>query len=249
MLTRIGLVQLRFMRILTIAATVLAASHAALAAAPTTGDPPAASQNDALTLSLWLRRAEQGGAEAQFTVGYMYATGKGAPLDYSEAEKWFRLAAAQDHPRGLWAMGQLYENGWGVTRDRMEAFRWYRLAAEKGEPQSQTQVAAFYIEGLVIEQNVPEAITWFRRAAVQGWPRAMISLANIYAQGYGAARDYPRALMWMYLAAETLAANGTPNGAVQEQVDELARRMTYRDLEEATRLGELCEQSKYTMCE
>ena len=112
---------------------VLAAGLGAAGAAPAISEPPAAvSQNEALTLSLWLRRAEQGGAEAQYTVGYMYATGKGAQLDYIEAGKWFRLAAAQDHPRAQWAIGLLYDNGWGVTKDKVEAFRWFRLAAEKG---------------------------------------------------------------------------------------------------------------------
>jgi len=239
-----------FIRCLTIAAMVLLAGGRALLAAPAPGEPPAVVvPSDALTLSLWLGRAEQGGAEAQYTVGTMYATGKGTQLDYIEAQKWFRLAAAQDHPRALWSMGLLYDNGWGVERNRVEAFRWYRLAAEKGEPQAQTNVGAFYIEGLVIGQDVPEAIVWFRRAALQGQVRAMISLAKIYGEGLGVAQDRPRALMWMFIAAQTFAANCMPNSDLQLQADQLARRMTFRELEEAARLGELCESSRYTMCE
>lgn len=242
--------RLPFIRTLTVVVLVLFASHGAFAAAPAVGEPPAAvSQDDALTLSLWLRRAEQGGAEAQFTVGTMYATGKGVPLDYVEAEKWFRRAAAQDHPRALWAMGSLYDNGWGVARDRVEAFRWYRLAAEKGEPQAQTNLGAFYIEGVVVEPNAPEAVAWFKRAAVQGSVRAMISLANIYGEALGVPQDYPRALMWFYLAAQIFAANGMPNSAVQQQVDALVRKMTLPELEEAVRIEELCKSSNYTMCD
>jgi TPR repeat protein len=235
-----------------IAVLTLLAGNGALVAqpAPAPVEPPAAASGDALTLSLWLRRAEQGGAEAQFTVGYMYATGKGAALDYVEAQKWFRLAGAQDHPRALWAMGMLYDNGWGVERDRMQAFDWYRQAAEKGEPLAQTNVGAFYIEGLVVERNPPEAIVWFRRAAVQGQVRAMISLANIYGRGFfGIAPDYPRALMWMYFAAQYLSANGSPNHAVQQQVDELIAKMSLVELEEAAQLEERCKASNYTMCD
>jgi TPR repeat protein len=227
----------------------LVAGYAA-GAAPAGGESPdAVSPNEALTLNLWLGRAEQGAADAQFTVGYMYATGKGAQLDYTEAEKWFRLAAAQDHTRAQWAMGLLYDNGWGVARDRMEAFRWYLLAAEKGEPQAQTNVGAFYIEGLVVEQNAPEALKWFRRAAVQGGTRAMISLGQIYGEGLGVPQDRPRALMWMYFAAQTFTANGVPNSELQQSVDRLIQRMTLQQLEEAARIGELCEGSNYTMCE
>ncbi len=38
--------------------------------------------------------AEQGHAKAQSNLGGMYALGKGVPQDYTEAVKWFRLAAA-----------------------------------------------------------------------------------------------------------------------------------------------------------
>jgi hypothetical protein len=236
------------------AVVALLAGHGALVAqpapAPAPGEAPhVITENDALTFSLWLRRAEQGGADAQFTVGYMYATGRGAQLDYAEAQKWFRLAAAQDHPRALWALGLLFDNGWGVDRDQVEAFRWYRQAAEKGEPLAQTNVGAFYIEGLVVAANAAEAIVWFRRAAVQGQVRAMISLANIYGRGFGVPPDYPRALMWMYLAAQYLTANGAPNSAVQQQVDELIAKMSLVELEEAAQLEERCKASNYTMCE
>jgi TPR repeat protein len=238
-----------FVRALTIVALVFVAGNAA-GAAPASGESPAAvSPGDALTLNLWLGRAEQGAAEAQFTVGYMYATGKGAQLDYTEAAKWFRLAAAQDHARAQLSMGMLYDNGWGVARDRMEAFRWYLLAAEKGEPQAQTNIGAFYIEGLVGEPNPAEAVKWFRRAAVQGAPRAMISLGSIYGEGLGVTQDYPRALMWMFFGLQTFNANGMPNSNLQQAVDRLIQKMTLQQLDEAARIGELCEQSKYTMCD
>jgi hypothetical protein len=146
-------------------------------------------------------------------------------------------------------MGMLYDNGWGVTRDRMEACRWYLLAAEKGEPQAQTNLGAFYIEGLVGEPNPGEAVKWFRRAAVQGSPRAMISLGSIYGEGLGVTQDYPRALMWMFFGLQTFTANGMPNIELQRAVDRLIQKMTLQQLDEAARLGELCEQSKYTMCD
>src|SRR5262245_568975 len=41
------------------------------------------------------RLAERGVAFAQNSLGVMYATGRGVPLDYAEAVKWYRLAAEQ----------------------------------------------------------------------------------------------------------------------------------------------------------
>lgn len=39
--------------------------------------------------------ADHGEIEAQFDLGLMYATGRGAPQDYVVAHKWFNLAAVQ----------------------------------------------------------------------------------------------------------------------------------------------------------
>ena len=39
--------------------------------------------------------AEQGDAQAQFTLGAMYYNGRGVPQDYKQAVKWYRLAAEQ----------------------------------------------------------------------------------------------------------------------------------------------------------
>src|SRR5260370_42113148 len=38
-------------------------------------------------------RAEQGDANAQYSLGNMYRNGQGVPEDYAEAVRWFRTAA------------------------------------------------------------------------------------------------------------------------------------------------------------
>ena len=44
----------------------------------------------------WYRlAAKQGDAGAQFSLGIMYGTGNGVPLDYVAAYMWYNLAAAQ----------------------------------------------------------------------------------------------------------------------------------------------------------
>ena len=44
----------------------------------------------------WSRlAAEQGLANAQFLLGFMYATGKGVAQDYVQAHKWINLAASR----------------------------------------------------------------------------------------------------------------------------------------------------------
>jgi TPR repeat protein len=233
-----------FIRSLTIAIAALLFDVAAGAAAPSSGARP-----DTQTLQLWLHRAEQGGADAQYALGYMYATGKGAPQDYIEAGRWLRLAAARGHAKALWAVGLLHDNGWGVPVDHAEGLRWYRLAAEKGEPQAQTNVGYFYAEGLVVEQNFEEAVKWYRLAARQGLAEGMIALGNFYEEGLGVAQDYPRALMWLNVAAQGLRADRIPRRELEQRVRVLARKMTREQLREAEQIGRLCAEMNFATCD
>ena len=45
----------------------------------------------------YTKAAEQGHASAQYNLGVMYDTGKGALQDYKEAVKWYTKAAEQGH--------------------------------------------------------------------------------------------------------------------------------------------------------
>ena len=49
----------------------------------------------ATALKFWRPLAEQGDAEAQNNLGYMYNEGHGVPQDEAEALKWLRKAAEQ----------------------------------------------------------------------------------------------------------------------------------------------------------
>ncbi|MBN1365307.1 MAG: SEL1-like repeat protein [Syntrophaceae bacterium] len=53
--------------------------------------------------------ADQGNADAQYMLGYMYASGKGVLQDYIEAHMWFNLAAAQGKDRAVEARDKIAE--------------------------------------------------------------------------------------------------------------------------------------------
>jgi TPR repeat protein len=53
------------------------------------------SGHDRLAACLFRKAAEQGDAEAQCALGYMYEVGRGVPQNYEEAERWYLLSAAQ----------------------------------------------------------------------------------------------------------------------------------------------------------
>src|SRR5436190_1055289 len=81
------------------AAIILMLNLATPAAAASLEDAVAAYRKGDYTNALQLYRplAEQGLAVAQFNVGLMYDMGQGVLQNYSEAVKWYRLAADQNH--------------------------------------------------------------------------------------------------------------------------------------------------------
>lgn len=64
--------------------------------------------------------AEQGDADAQCKLGYMYETGSGVLRDAAEAVKWYRKAAEQGDASGQVNLGLMYEHGTGVEKDAAE---------------------------------------------------------------------------------------------------------------------------------
>jgi TPR repeat protein len=73
--------------------------------------------------------ADQGNADAQVKLGFMYREGRGVTKDHSEALKWYRLAAQQGNWSAQSNLGSMYDKGQGVTQDYVRAHMWYSLAA------------------------------------------------------------------------------------------------------------------------
>ena len=62
-------------------------------------------QDDKEAVKWYRLSAEQGYAEAQFNLGFMYDNGEGVPQDYKEAVKWYRLSAEQGNALGQYNLG------------------------------------------------------------------------------------------------------------------------------------------------
>ncbi|SEI37382.1 hypothetical protein SAMN05216318_10131 [Nitrosomonas eutropha] len=97
---------------------------------------PNLSDNRFYTISLFLEKARKGSADAQYQLGLLYLTGKGTLQDFSEASKWFILAAEQNHPLAQYELGLLYQIGQGVEMDSEKSYVWFNLAAAAGIEQA-----------------------------------------------------------------------------------------------------------------
>ena len=96
------------------------------------------------------QKAENGDAEAQFNLGYMYANARLVQQDNARAAAWYRKAADQGHANAQNSLAEAYATGRGVPRDDAQAVAWYRAAAERGHPNAQFRL------GVVVSRQVVE---------------------------------------------------------------------------------------------
>jgi TPR repeat protein len=120
-------------------------------------------------------KADQGDAEAQFSLGLKFASGGAVALDYPKAAHWYLKAANQNHPLAQFNLGLMFAGGQGVAQDEAKAVMWMRMAAEQGDAGAQHHLGMRHrrasFEGLpkdALESNL-EAYKWFRLAAAQGY--------------------------------------------------------------------------------
>ena len=169
------------------------------------------SQNYIKAVECFFKAAEQGNANAQNNLGWMYDKGRGVTQDYVEAVKWYRKAAEQGHANAQNYLGVMYQNGRGVAQSDAEAVQWYRKAAEQGHADGQTNLGVMYRDGRGLAQSDTEAVKWYRKAAEQGEMYAQNNLGWMYDKGLGVTQDYVEAVKWYRKAAEQGHADGQNN--------------------------------------
>ena len=91
--------------------------------------------------------AEQGYADAQAYVGWMYTEGLGVIRSDAQAVVWFRRAAEQGNLLAQYNLGLDYQDGLGVPQNYAEAMKWFMRGAKRGDPLAQAAVGMFYIKG------------------------------------------------------------------------------------------------------
>ena len=110
-------------------------------------------------------RADQGDAEAQVSLGFMYGNGRGVVQDYKQAVVWYRKAADQGETWSQFNLGVMYHKGRGVVQDYKQAVVWYRKAADQGDANAQYSLGVMYFTGQGVAQNYVQAHKWVNLAA------------------------------------------------------------------------------------
>ena len=170
----------------------------------------AAAQGHKTSLSVLKQLAEQGHADAQLSLGDMYANGIGVPRDDDRALQWYAKAARQSHKVNLSVLKQLaeqghadaqfrlgdrYKEGKGVPRDGDMACQWYakavatlKKAAEQGNADAQYRLGTIYKEGKGVPRNDDMGCQWYAEAAAQGHDAGLNALKQLAEQGDAAAQ-------------------------------------------------------------
>lgn len=141
-------------------------SPAEPAAAPVPAAVEAVRRGDfAEAYCLWRPLAEQGDAEAQFQLGWLYANGQGLRQNPTAAADWWERAARAGHPDAHLAIAQAYQKGRGRKKDLNEAVHWMLVAARNGNDEAQAIVRG--MAGRGVEPAVAEVSRLLRDG---GWP-------------------------------------------------------------------------------
>jgi len=78
-----------------------------------------------------LKKAEQGDAGFQYSLGFMYNVGKGVHHDDKQAVYWYSKAAEQGHEWAQFTLGMMYSKGQGAPHDDKLAYVWFSMYGDQ----------------------------------------------------------------------------------------------------------------------
>ena len=98
-------------------------------------------------LEYFLKSANQGDADGQYAVGYLYKHGEGVEQDLTKAFEFYLKSANQGDADAQYALGNTYYYGKGVGQDLTKAFEFYLKSANQGVAGAQRSVGYLYYFG------------------------------------------------------------------------------------------------------
>lgn len=170
------------------------------------------------TLAVLTKKATEGDAIAQNTLGLWYYTGKNVKQNYKEAINWWGKSAKQDNADAIGNMAMCFQLGHGTKADSLTAIRLYHKALRMGNKDIIAQHEAIvkntgslfsckllyscYSQGIGTKTNQAKAAQYIERLAQAGDVDMQFNLAL---QQYNS-KNMDDAVKWFKMAA----AKGKP---------------------------------------
>jgi localization factor PodJL len=186
--------------------------------------PPSEKLPDGIGGPVLRAAALKGDATAAYEIAVRFAEGKGVPVNYDEAAKWYDRAAQAGVVPAIFRLGTFYEKGLAVTKDTDIARRYYLQAAERGNAKAMHNIAVLDADGGGKGANYKSAAQWFRKAADRGVADSQYNLGILYARGIGVEQNLAESFKWFSLAA----AQGDADSARKR--DDIAKRLDPQSL-------------------
>lgn len=172
--------------------------------------------------------ANAGNAQAQRTLGFMYARGLGVAQDPRRAAELWRDASQGGDGYAAFNLAGLHIQGDVPLADEDECLRLLTVAAERGV----VEAGAVLADRLAAVDRDEEALTWILWAAEHGYVDAMFAAGCWYRDGIGTPRDEVQAMRWYF----TMLDHGNGDG-IHEAIQLAKAGMTDDQIREAARLA------------
>ena len=140
--------------------------------------------------------AEQGDADSQNNVGWMYENGFGIGTNQELAISWYERAAAQGNTTARINLRDIYNNV-AALRDinkisDAKAEEYFRKAINLGNETAKLNLGSFYFN----QERYNDAFPLLLAAAEAGNANDLNTIGYMYANGYGIAKDINKALTY-----------------------------------------------------
>jgi uncharacterized protein len=113
-------------------------------------------------------KAETGDADAQCSLGHLYADGRGVAKDLVRATEWWRTSAIQGNTEAQTTLALCYtRNDKGVEKNLVEAAKLIRMAAQQGDPLDLLMMGDCYLNGQGVVKDDIEAYAYFTLSAIR----------------------------------------------------------------------------------
>ena len=157
----------------------------------------------AKALELYTKLSDEGNADAQTSLAFMYQMGHGVAKDELKAYTLYERAVEKKQPYALFNLALLFDGGLGgVEKNPIRAHELFLEAAIGGVPEAQYQIALQFERGITCVQNSSEAAFWYEEAAKRGHVEAFNNLGVCYKEGVGVEQNYKRAFICFSRASE-----------------------------------------------
>ncbi len=170
------------------------------------------------------RAAAGGDTYAEYLMGMMHISGKGAEQSDSQALDWFLRAARKGRADAQHNAAVIYERTDGSLKDLRRRGAGTGPPREQGFARSQAKLGALLLDGVGGPANLDEGKEWMEKAAAQGEPYGRYRLGLLLSGG-------PRRRAQRRYRCEADPAGGRgrrPGGALQPRADARDRHRAWR---------------------